>query len=278
MKTTFIRLFSFMLVAVPMLATAQSNIKAAFDAIIKCPEARITDSHTLDKDPATGIKIGQSDVYRFVLPAAKSGLIKNVVSAIEKDSEEAYGINRGKSDDGDNGISVAIGNGERPGVKVAEPGCEYIYCLFLAPTSEDPDGIYRYAYGMNYKEEDGKLVGKLVTTYATTLKYRQQTSRQQQYDVLRNLSNGAYVIPGTPQSWFDQLIGCLKNIGTAKPKIRISLATKAFKIIQNTSSYPEVSESDKDAIREVLKGMISDKKYSETVLYNLLNRCLIEIK
>ncbi len=86
MKTSLLRLLGLMLAVIPITAAAQNNIKSAFDAIIKCPDAKIIESHTLAKDPSTGSKTGQSDIYRFVLPADKAYLIEQVVSAFDKDA------------------------------------------------------------------------------------------------------------------------------------------------------------------------------------------------
>lgn len=281
MKTSVLRLLSLMFAAIPMIAAAQNNIKSAFEAIIKCPEAQITESHTLEKDPSTGIKTGQSDIYRFVLPAGKAALIEKVVSAFDKDAEMAYSINRGKTVNTDRDIILTIGNPGNDGVCINSPDCEYIYSLFLAPLSEDPDGIYRYAYGMNFKEKDGTLIGKLVITYSTTLKYRQQEALQRQYDVLRfsnNINSNTTSVFSSQKSWFDTLMSYFQSMASANPQTRIALASKAYKVIQDTSKYPDVTEADKDAVREILSGMISDKKYSETVLNKLLDRCLIGIK
>lgn len=238
-------------------------------------------SHTLDKDPLTGVKTGQSDVYHFVLPLSRENLLKNVVSAFDKDADTSYSFNKGKSLNTDRDIMLTVGNTGYDGICINCPYCEYIYSLFLAPLSEDPDGIYRYAYGINCKEENGKLVGKLIITYATTLKYRQQAEQQRQYDVLRNLSNETYVANGnitSQQDWFDKLMTYFQSMTHANPQTRISLATKAFKVIRDTSKYPEVTDTDKEAIREILKVMISDKKYSETILNKLLNQCLTSIR
>lgn len=279
MKTTAIRLLSLMLAALPMTAAAQTNIKAAFDAIIKCPDAEITESHTLEKDPSTGTKTGQSDLYRFVLPASKAGLIEKAFAAFDKDAEMAYSINRGKATEKENPIVLAVGEAENTGVYITAPGADYIYSLFLAPLAESPAGNHRYAYGMNCKEEDGQLVGRLAVTYATTLKYRQQTEQQRQYNMLRNMPNGAYVVSANPQqSWFEKLMSYFQGMTSANTQTRIALATKAYKVIHASAQYPEVTEADKNAVREILKGMISDKKYSESVLNELLNQCLAGIK
>lgn len=281
MKTSVLRLLSLIFAAIPMIAAAQNNIKSAFEAIIKCPEAQITESHTLEKDPSTGIKTGQSDIYRFVLPAGKVSLLEKAVSAFDKDAEMAYSINRGKTVNTERDIILTVGNPGNDGVCINSPDCEYIFSLFLAPLSEDPDGIYRYAYGMNFKETDGTLMGKLVITYSTTLKYRQQEALQRQYDVLRfsnNINSNTTSVSSSRKSWFDTLMSYFQSMAPANPQTRIALASKAYKVIQDTSNYPDVTEADKDTVREILSGMISDKKYSETVLNKLLDRCLIGIK
>ena len=123
-------------------------------------------------------------------------------------------------------------------------------------------------------------MGKLVVTYATTLKYRQELAQKQQYNVLRNLSNGTYVINGNTdqQLWFDDVMGYLQAMDSANSKRRITYARNAYKVIRNVSKYSDVTEGDKEAIRVILKAMIADKKYSETVLNRLLQQCLAGIQ
>ncbi len=190
----------------------------------------------------------------------------------------AYSINRGKSVSTESDIVLTVGDGS--GVYINDPDCEYIYSLFLAPLSEDPDGIYRYAYGMNCKEVGDKLSGKLVITYATTLKYRQQVERQRQYDVLRNFSGGSSsntsFTTSSQKSWFDMMLSYLQGMNSANPQTRIALASKAYKLICDSSSY-HITDADKDVIREILEGMISDKEYSETILHRLLQKCVESI-
>lgn len=271
-----------MIAALPMMATAQNNIKSAFDAIIKCKEARIVESHTLEKDPATNIKTGQSDVYRFTLPGNKIDLVKNVISAFEKDAETAYSYNRGVTVNTEPDIILMVGNGGQNGVYINSPDCEYIYALFLAPKSEDKTGNYRYAYGMNLKEEDGKLVGKLIITYAPTLKHRQEQDRQRQLRTLRTFSNHSSLFSDSDDSdeeaWFEKLMTYFQSMTSANTQTRIALATKAYTHIRNLPEYDDVTEQDKNAAREILKEMIDDPKYSESVLNSLLNQCLTGIK
>ena len=268
------------MMAMAATAVAQTNLKMAFDAIIKCRDARITERHTLEKDPATNVKTGQSDVYQFEMPASKIGLVKNVISAFGKDSDKAYSINSGTFRLSDPQISLAVGDGNNAGERITEPGYEYAYATFLAPKSEDPSGIYRYAYGVNYREEDGKVRGTLVITYATTLQHRQAKEQKNHDWVFNGLPPGSVVMqnPGYQPSWFDTLMSYFQSMTSANSQTRIALATKAFKLIQNSSKYPEVTSSEKAAVREILKGMISEKKYSESVLNTLLNQSLKILK
>lgn len=277
MKTSLQRLISLMCVITPIIATAQTNIKSAFDAIINCPEAQITESHNLDKNPSTQVKTSQSDVYRFTLPADKINLVKNAVSAINKDSKMAYSINSGKSVKKDAQIYIATGDGNDEGVYINEPGNEYIYALFLAPKSEDSEGIYRYAYGMNYREADGVISGKLIVTYAMTLQHRQELRKARNHKILNNYS--LTTLPSSNQkTWLEMMMTYFQNMSQGSTQTRIALASKAYKLIQDIEKYPEVTDADKNTVREILKGMISDKKYSETILNKILNQCLTNIK
>lgn len=282
----FINLFlGLTFMTVPSATMAQKNIMEAFDKIIKCKDAQITESHNLDKVPGTNVKTGQSDVYRFELPAKKINLVKNVISAFDKDKDLAYSINQGKALPDDREILLAVGDSETNNVEINSPDSEYIYSLFMAPQSEDPDGHYRYAYGMNYKWVDGKIVGKLVVTYAQTLDYRQQTQVKKQYSILSTITTNSSGINNTrviqfndsKASWFDTMMSYLQGMTTANSQTRIALATKAYKLIEEIGSYPDVTGPEIYTIREILNGMLDDKKYSETVLYQLLNRCFVLI-
>ena len=97
MKTKPLRLICLILAVIPMTAMAQSNIKAAFDAIIKNSEAQVSVSHSFEKDTKTGVKKGQADIYEFVLPANKMSLIKKALAAFDKDIPLAYAVKSGKN-------------------------------------------------------------------------------------------------------------------------------------------------------------------------------------
>ena len=120
--------------------------------------------------------------------------------------------------------------------------------------------------------------------YATTAEYREQVQQEAEREKNRRwLIDMGEIKIGTSESvskdsWFDKLMSYFQSMPDATSKTRIALATKAFMVIRDTSKYPEVTQADKDAIREILKVMVSDSKYSESVLNKLLNQCLVELK
>lgn len=268
LKFSIILLFAAM---IPLAANAQKNIKSAFEAIIKCPEAQITENHSLDRDPYTKIKDGQSDVYTFTLPASKMQLVNNAVAAFTKDSDNSYSIKQGKTGKRERPLSLAVGDGSGDGVVATKPEYEYIYALFLAPKSEDKTGNYRYAYAMNYKENGGKITGQLIITYATTLKYRQEKAQKR-----NNLKiNNSYV----KDSWFDTFLRyttSLKKYNKTNEKMHI--ARRLYNHVRNVDTDSTATDMDKESAREILKVMIADPKNSDATLNAILRRSLAGIK
>ncbi len=279
MKTLIYKLLSFLFALVSVVATAQTNIQSAFDAIIKCREAQITESHNLDRNPTTNTKLGQCDIYRFVLPASKFNLIKKVISAFEADSQLAYSFNCGTTMSTDSQIHLAVGDGQGNGIYINEPGCEYMYALFLAPQAEDPEGKFRYAYAMSYKKVGDTLEGKLVITYSTTLAYRQKIGQEQNFQILRNFQPLSQPLDNFSQTWFDMMISCLQGIENVSARTQVSLATKAYNLVKDIKDFPDATKQDKVAIREIIEDMVSNKEYkSNTMLIKILNQCLIGLK
>lgn len=165
------------LLMLPLALQAQENIKKAFDTLIKDNQAKVSETHKLDKDPETGKKEGQLDVYEFTIPYFKNMLVKNIENAFEKDSGKAYSINSGTP--GSSGYpynSLAVGGSSSYMIGTIK-GSRYIYALFLDPM--DKEKIHRYAYVMEWKEDESQIRGKLVVSYATTLKYRKQQEERE---------------------------------------------------------------------------------------------------
>lgn len=295
MKTTAIRLISVILALSPLPTLAQSNIKAAFDAIIKCSDAEITASHYLEKDPDTNIKNGQDDIYEFVLPANKMNLVKKALSAFDKDIQNAFvvksgknkqsGKNKGKSPQ----ILLHSEQAGISGISVDNPGSDYIYALFLPSKTEDPEGKYRYAYAMNYKEDNGQIRGKLVVNYATTLNHRQSATQNNATQWKSGATiidkNGSVIVVqpsdknSEQQTWFEMVMSCVNGMApNISNKTNIALATKAYSLISEMKSYPEVTDQDKNTLRQIFKTMRSGKSYHDDILLELLRQCELAIK
>lgn len=259
----------------PLMASAQANVKSAFDAIINCKGAIVSESHALDRDPSTNIKNGQSDIYEFELPGNKFNLIENVIKAFRKDSDMAYSLNSGTLK-GKERVSLAVGDGSGSGAVIRGGGNKYLYALYLAPKSENPDGIYRYAYGISYQEVLGDYRGQLVVTYATTLKHRQEMQEKKNIDMLNNIQQMTLDNNSEP-GWYDKVMNCLQSMPQANTKTRIALANQAFKYIKDRSNYPDVTKSDTDAISNILVVMTHDSKYSDSVLNMILKNSVLEL-
>ena len=162
------------MMTLPLSVSAQENIKHAFDALVGDSHAAISTIHKLNKDPETGVKEGQLDVYEFTLPISKLSLVKNIERAFDKDKDQAYTLNTASAPGKKqyNYESLAVG-GSSSGYMLGNiRGSRYIYACFLDPADETK--TYRYAYAMEWAERKDEVEGKLVITYATTQKYRQR--------------------------------------------------------------------------------------------------------
>ena len=282
MKTRIFRLIFLLSVIAPMTAVSQTNIKAAFDAIIKCPKAEITESHFLKSDKESNIKSGQDDVYLFELPADRMDLIKNVLEAFDKDKASAYVVKKGKNWRGK--INEQLYSEQSAAnvmyvQSVDDPGTDYIYEFFVPSKSEDPDGTHRYAYAFNYKEKDGKIEGKIIINYATTDEYRDrrnaeiQRARDLEWRISLNKASEQSSEDDTKQSWFEQVMACLNGLDEANKKTRIALATKTYQLVNNVKDYPKVTSKEKDTILKIIRLVRNDPKYSDPILNELLLEC-----
>ena len=160
-----------MLTALPSVLLAQQNIQKAFDALLNENIVEIKTQHTLERDPETGKKKAQMDIYDFEI-ANPTGIsrIKDIQRAFDKDKETAYELRSGDRA-GNNYPTLAVGDGRSQAVAVGRiKGSNYIYACFL--DKDDPEKSYRYAYALEWVEKDKKTQVRLAVTYATTLQYR----------------------------------------------------------------------------------------------------------
>ncbi len=175
MKTKNIILAA-LLTAMPAAMTAQENIQKAFNALLNDKIVETKTQHSLERDPETGQKSAQADVYDFVVTNASAlSRIKDIERAFDKDKNAAYQIRSGNGNAGRNNVSLAVGNNSSQSVAIGSmKGSNYIYACFLDP--DDAEKKYRYAYAIEWLEKGQKTQVRLVITYATTQKYREKNS------------------------------------------------------------------------------------------------------
>ena len=145
---------------------AQGNIKRAFNVLITDTSTKVESTHKLNKDPETGIKIGQLDVYEFTVPASHHNLVEDIKQAFDQDKEKAYSLSSTSNANKKlyNYTSLAVG-GEDYGYPLGDiKNSRYIYALFL--DANDKSKTHRYAYAMEWSEDAKEIVGKLIITYA----------------------------------------------------------------------------------------------------------------
>lgn len=166
----------FLAVSIMMLSLqtvhAQGHIKRAFNVLITDTSTKVESTHKLNKDPETGTKTGQLDVYEFTIPASHHDLVEDIKRAFDQDKEKAYSLSSVSTANKKsyNYTSLAVG-GEDNGYPLGDmKNSRYIYALFLDP--DDQSKTHRYAYAMEWCEGAKEMVGKLIITYATTQDHR----------------------------------------------------------------------------------------------------------
>ena len=171
-----------MLMALPSMLMAQKNIQKAFDQFLAEKEQMaVKPHHMLEKDPETGKKIAQCDVYDFAvdnksLTSFAKELLEDIESAFEQDKEAAYKLNSGESNEYAQYVNLTVGDGSQPGVAIGRiPNSRYVYSCFL--DKDDPDKKNRYAYALEWVETDGKVKGRLAVTYGLMPQYQQHSGR-----------------------------------------------------------------------------------------------------
>ena len=84
----------FLAVSIMMLSLqtvhAQGHIKRAFNALITDTSTKVESTNKLNKDPETGAKTGQLDVYEFTIPASHHNLVEDIKQAFDQDKAKAY--------------------------------------------------------------------------------------------------------------------------------------------------------------------------------------------
>lgn len=256
------------MLAVPAMTMAQKNIKAAFDKFVNAKGVTVNARHMLERDPETGLKEGQYDIYTYTIPKSKMSLLKDVEAAFEKDKDKAYSYTSGVNGDGNSAQTFAVGDGTGSGVSVAtKRGSYYMTAAFSDP--EDAMRKYRYAYAMDRIERGDSVTGRLVITYATTLKYRNSKSRQS-YD-MSGMNNSDYKDSG---SWLAEF-----NIYSKKLKEdpSSSFASVYVNQIYNLSKRSmSLTRTEKDLVITEIKTI--QKDITDNFMKSLLNSAIEKLK
>ncbi|MGN0237716.1 MAG: hypothetical protein ACI4AK_06500 [Lepagella sp.] len=269
MKQLVVTILALIAVAIPWQSSAQTNVKKAFDKLLNSTDVEMQkENHQMSKSPQTGKKESMFATYYFSLPESKEKLIKDVLAAFRADDNEAYTMQSGVAGKEDPPIHLAAGEGPEYNVRINYEGYHYIYACYLAPSSEDPSGNHRYAYGVYWKKDKGnKIDGGLVITYATTLKYRQEQDKLQRDKVLQS-SAKSQDSEYDPDSWFQLFMNYVYAFDAADDDVKLPLATRIY---QCAKQMPEnASVEDRRLANNILSDMIESKKYSDNTI-KLLN-------
>jgi len=261
-------LFSLICLALiaPASAIAQTNVAKAFNKLIENKTAEISETHQRENDPQTGEMESMADVYDFSIPSELMNLIKDIEKAFKKDSEKAYGYYSGRNAKRDD-VLVASGPKSNVGI-VMHKNSNYTYALFV--DMKRPEHNHRYAYGFSYCEEGKNIRGRLVITYATTLKYRQSNQIPK---TIFNLGQ---------RKWFDDFMSKITSLeymeGNDADDAPILIPT--LKDIYNLSESCDSSITTKE--REIAISILTQKQenefYQNQTVQKLLKESINNIK
>lgn len=254
-----------MLILVASSVLAQQHIQRAFDALRQSKNQKETwTKQSVEKNPYTGLMEGMADVYDFVIENPKQSqgerLISDILKAFEQDEPAAYSISRGSHGGSEKYVSLAVGNSNTGGVAIGLiSGSSHVYACFLDP--QDSLRRYRYAYALEWVNDDAVIKGRIAKTYATTQKYRQANSTQRRTITI----NGNNVTASSwdssfnlgsqkmdSETWLSEFI-TYKNLFLKTPNGTSgnAYATLIYKLCKNASSLDDVEKNI--IVAEILK-------------------------
>jgi hypothetical protein len=158
-------------------ASAQDNVKRAFDKFINSKNVEVVKSFSEERDVKQPNRplISKADVYTFTLKAKDQKLIQEVLAAFEKDrdNENVYQVLNHTGGHGipTNGRELLVGSERKNSVYIGmqEMLSWQLMCL-LDPA--DASRTHRYAYAIEWNDDpkarqlSKKIRGKLVVTYS----------------------------------------------------------------------------------------------------------------
>ncbi len=237
-----------MLMLLPSAVPAQQQIQQAFDALRNSNIKEISSRHSVEKDPDLGTMEGLEDTYDFELTDNRDKrLIDNIRKAFELDEAHAYSVSTGSNGNSEDFVSLAVGDSNKGGVAIGLiKDSKWIYACFLDPN--DTLRQHRYAYALEWAENGNKIRGRIVKTYATTLKFRQ--SKKQSRTITVNGNNFAFgsffsdADTKPSETWLSEF-NTYKNLFLKNPDgtAANSYATQIYRLCKDAKSLEDVEKN-----------------------------------
>lgn len=247
------------LMALPSAMMAQKNIQKAFDALQNDNIVKVTTQHSLERDPDTGKTISQVDVFDFMMTdPSVFRHIKDIQDAFGKDTNDAYLVKSGDHT-GDNYFLLTVGDGSSQSVAIGKmKGSQYIYACFL--DKNDSEKKHRYAYALEWVEDEGNIRGRLAITYALMPKYQQKRIRNitikgnsfPMTDFTLNYDTLFTERPKSPTVWLSEFntLSSLYRKNSEGGAAPVNFALLIYGLCKNT---PSLDDYEKDMVITELK-------------------------
>ena len=237
-----------MLMLLPSAVPAQQQIQQAFDALRNSNIKEISSRHSVEKDPDLGTMEGLEDTYDFELTDNRDKrLIDNIRKAFELDEAHAYSVSTGSNGNSEDFVSLAVGDSNKGGVAIGLiKDSKWIYACFLDPN--DTLRQHRYAYALEWAENGNKIRGRIVKTYATTLKFRQEKKQSRTITVNgNNFAFGSFFSDADTkpsETWLSEF-NTYKNLFLKNPDgtAANSYATQIYRLCKDTKSLEDVEKN-----------------------------------
>lgn len=237
-----------LLMLLPSAVLAQQHIQQAFDALRNSNIKEISSRHSVEKDPDLGTMEGLEDTYDFELTDNRDKrLIDNIRKAFELDEAHAYSVSTGSNGNSEDFVSLAVGDSNKGGVAIGLiKDSKWIYSCFLDPN--DTLRQHRYAYALEWAENGNKIRGRIVKTYATTLKFRQEKKQSRTITVNgNNFAFGSFFSNADTkpsETWLSEF-NTYKNLFLKNPdgNAANSYATQIYRLCKDTKSLEDVEKN-----------------------------------
>jgi hypothetical protein len=237
-----------MLMLLPSAVPAQQQIQQAFDALRNSNIKEISSRHSVEKDPDLGTMEGLEDTYDFELTDNRDKrLIDNIRKAFELDEAHAYSVSTGSNGNSEDFVSLAVGDSNKGGVAIGLiKDSKWIYACFLDPN--DTLRQHRYAYALEWAENGNKIRGRIVKTYATTLKFRQEKKQSRTITVNgNNFAFGSFFSDADTkpsETWLSEF-NTYKNLFLKNPDgtAANSYATQIYRLCKDAKSLEDVEKN-----------------------------------